>query len=146
MLEVGKNSYITAAEADATLQHEALGVTWLNLPICVKEEYLLLAAARIDSIAYRGHKCKDMSFPRTGQKCVPYAVRLAQALEACAELDAGANERREAVENGLRSVSVGNTSETYSSRSSSYALGGVLKSRKALDLLRPYILGSAVII
>ena len=70
---------------------------------------------------------------------------MAQALEALTLSDTQAMQRISLREQGVTSIKLGNTSESYSDDSNSSS-NGSLKSKVAILLMRPYILGSAVML
>lgn len=73
MLEVGKNTYVTIAEADEYIElHYAekniLRATWTVLPDDYKERYLLKSMQELESLPFVGRKTiwsSDLQFPRT---------------------------------------------------------------------------------
>ena len=145
MLEIGVNTYLTAEESMGLLQWEPKGQEWIGLVAERREHYLKAAAARIDGMHLAGRKSKpeqSMAFPRNGSETVPEAVKFAQALEALALSDTQAASRRQLQEQGVTSISLGKASESYKAN----AGGSDLASSEALRLLRPYLLGSAVMV
>lgn len=151
MLTVGTDSYVTIEEADEIVRllsdSPQLKDEWFNLSDSDKECKLRNACYRIESMRLASHKhsiSQELQFPRGTDSTVPERVKQAQVLEAMQSLDTAAAKRRELQEQGVKSVSIGNTSESYSdSGSTSY---GTLTSREAYTLLKPYLLGSAVMI
>lgn len=139
MLEVGTNSYVTIAEADEYLSGEITGERWEVLSTQQKERYLITAARHIDGLMLRGCKAsptQPMFFPRTPNHGME-AVQQAQMLEALALTDSTAKQRRELQAQGVKAISVGSASESYVDSGAS-----ALASREAIQLLRPYLVGS----
>ena len=151
MLTVGKDSYVTIEEADEIVRllsdSPQLKDEWFNLGDSDKECKLRNACYRLDSMRFGSFKHsiqQSLQFPRGTDNSVPERVKQAQVLEAMQSLDMAAAKRRELQAQGVKSVSIGNTSESYSDGgSTSY---GTLTSREAYTLLKPYLLGSAVMI
>lgn len=151
MLTVGTDSYVTLEEADEIVRllsdNSQLKDGWFNLGDSDKECKLRNACYRIESMRFGSFKHsmhQSLQFPRGTSDIVPERVKQAQVLEAMQSLDMAAAKRRELQEQGVKSVSIGNTSESYSDGSS--ASYGTLTSREAYTLLKPYLLGSAVMI
>lgn len=151
MLTVGTDSYVTLEEADEIVRllsdSPQLKDGWFNLSDGDKECKLRNACYRIDSMRLASYKhsiSQTLQFPRGTDGTVSERVKQAQVLEAMQSLDTAAAKRRELQAQGVKSIAVGNTSESYSdSNSTSY---GTLTSREAYTLLKPYLLGSAVMI
>lgn len=145
--------YITAEEADTViaglmLSADARRAAWEALTAADKEICLEQALLRIEAVPYRGRKAAEgqtLQFPRAGQDGVPAAVKLAQAMEACAGLGMAeeAAKRAQLRAQGIRSFSAGKLSETYDSGGTG-ALG-TLYSAEAQRLLKPFVLGVAPI-
>lgn len=147
MLIVGENTYITAEEAGELLRGEAGEERWEVLTDEKKAGYLKMAAWHIDSLRYAGRPnqpCQKMAFPRDFAE-VPAAVHMAQALEALALCDVRASGRMELQAQGVSSIRLGKVSESYQSANGTASLKS-LWSAEALLLLRPYLLGSGVIV
>lgn len=152
MLTVGTDSYVTLTEADEIVrllsESPQAKDGWFNLSDSDKECKLRNACYRIESMRYLMYKHsihQSLQFPRGTTATVPERVKQAQVLEAMQSLDTAAAKRRELQAQGVKSVSIGNTSESYSDGGSS-ASYGTLTSREAYTLLKPYLLGSAVMI
>ncbi len=152
MLTVGTDSYITLTEADKLVrlcvEDEHTLDAWFALSDAKKESRLKNALYRIESMNFSSHKStifQTLQFPRGMSKEVPMAVKLAQILEAAASLDAQASVRRKLQEQGVKSVSIGNASESYADAQSMIDTGA-LQSMEAYKQLKPYLLGSAVMI
>lgn len=144
MLTVAIDSYITVREADEILRGESGHERWEALGDEERESRLRAAARHVDALYFAGRKhsvFQSMAFPRDLCREVPQAVKRAQALEALALTDERAVARRALREKGVASVSLGKASESYTAR-------GVaeLMSVEAFRLLRPFLLGSAVVV
>ena len=150
MLEKGINSYLSIEEANDIIKDIDTSKRWYELSIEEQSQYLILATVHIDSLmlSSRKHTSEQvLQFPRGRNTEVPRAVLLAQALEALALSDSQAMQRDSLREQGVTSIKLGNTSESYSDDSnSSSKQNNELKSKVAMSLMRPYILGSAVIV
>lgn len=151
MLEKGFNSYLDIAEADELIAGVDTSNTWKGLPIETKEQCLITAAIHIDSLMLSSRKHSEeqtLQFPRGRSTVVPRAVLLAQALEALTLSDEQTMQRTVLMEQGVTSIRLGNTSESYSDNAAEKARSGsqTLTSKIALNLMRPYLLGSAVIV
>lgn len=151
MLTVGTDSYVTLTEADEIVRllsdEPQLKDGWFNLGDSDKECKLRNACYRIESMRFGSFKHsiqQSLQFPRGTDSAVPERVKQAQVFEAMQSLDTAAAKRRELQEQGVKSISIGNTSESYSD--GSLASYGTLTSRVAYTLLKPYLLGSAVMI
>lgn len=148
MLEKGINTYLSLEEANELIEDMDTAGKWRELTDGERKQYLILATVHIDSLMLtsRKHSAEQtLQFPRGRHTEVPRAVLLAQALEALTLSDAQAMQRDSLREQGVTSIKLGNTSESYSDDSHSYSKGS-LKSKVAMSLMRPYILGSAVMI
>ena len=149
MIETGVNSYITVSEAEALLQGDRQRESFAALTNSQKEQLLINAAMRVDSLPYAGRKKNSsqlMEFPRDNMSEVPYRVRLAQAAEAVCVLDKEAESRRELADQGVTSVTVGKVSESYGDTNNRSWDRIGLKSRAAYYLLRSYLAGSVPIV
>lgn len=147
MLNLGENTYISTEEAGEFLKGEPGSERWELLSSEEKEGFLKRAARHVDSLWYSGRQLapfQAMAFPRNGTQTVPEAVKLAQALEALALSDTQAASRRQLQEQGVTSISLGKASESYGANAGGSV--GYLSSTEALRLLRPYLLGSAVMV
>lgn len=153
MLKVGTDSYVTLTEADDFVRLASDNINlreeWFNLNDEAKERKLRNACYRIDSLRLGSHKhsiYQNLQFPRGTTDVVPTRVKQAQVLEAIATLDTQAARRRELQVQGVKSVSIGNASETYADTGNGSSAGNTqtLVSSAAYALLKPYLLGSAV--
>lgn len=148
MLEKGINSYLSLEEANELIEDVDIAGRWRELTDGERKQYLILAAVHIDSLmlSSRKHSSEQiMQFPRGRSSEVPRAVLMAQALEALTLSDAQAMQRSALREQGVTSIKLGSTSESYSDDSNSSS-NSSLKSKIAMSLMRPYILGSAVMV
>lgn len=150
------SSYATREEADAFLS-SLLGMDgWDKADGAEKERALATATLHLDALeaspGLRGNR-KDpeqaQAFPRSFEADISDTVKHACCLEAAALLeeqsDGSASRRRLAIRQGVASVSVGNTSESY--RASSELSGGMrgcLSSEEASVLILPYLAGRVV--
>ena len=150
MLEKGINSYLSLEEANELIKDVDTSGKWRELTDGERKQYLILATVHIDSLMLtsRKHSAEQiLQFPRGKSSEVPRAVLMAQALEALTLSDTQAMQRISLREQGVTSIKLGNTSESYSDDSnSSSKQNNELKSKVAISLMRPYILGSAVIV
>lgn len=149
MLTVGLNSYITADESDVIarliIDDAEMLNRWLLLDMAAKERKLVNACYRIESLRYGSYKHslhQYLQFPRGRTDVIPIPVRHAQVWEAAATLNTQALKRLDLQRQGVKSVTVGNASESYAD--GSYHKYDTLISADAYALLRPYLLGSAV--
>lgn len=148
MLEKGINSYLSLEEADELIEDVDIGGKWLGLTKGERTQCLILAAVHIDSLVLSSRKHsfeQPLQFPRGRNTEVPRAVLLAQALEALTLSDTQSMQREALREQGVTSIKLGNTSESYSDISASNQ-NSKLNSKIAMSLMRPYLLGSAVMI
>ena len=150
MLEKGINSYLSLEEANELIEDVDTSGKWRELTDGERKQYLILATVHIDSLMLtsRKHKAEQqLQFPRGKSSEVPRAVLMAQALEALTLSDTQAMQRISLREQGVTSIKLGNTSESYSDDSnSSSKQNNELKSKVAISLMRPYMLGSAVML
>ena len=149
MLEVGTDSYITVDEAKELLEGDKLYDRFAVLSEAEQEYLLKRAAERIDLLPLSGRKksvLQYMAFPRAGQSDVPYQVKSAQAAEAVCALDTEAESRRTLQAQGVKAVTLGQVSKSYSDNSGSGQSFCGLHSERAFSLLRRYIAGSFPII
>lgn len=148
MLEKGINSYLSLEEANELIADVDISGRWHELSEDERKQYLILATVHIDSLmlSSRKHNSEQpLQFPRGRSSEVPRAVLMAQALEALTLSDVQVMQRNNLREQGVTSIKLGNTSESYSENSTS-SKASQLKSKIAFSLMRPYILGSAVMV
>lgn len=151
MLDVGVESYISLDEADEIakkiIENTATMIRWLELPDSEKERKLRNACFRIESLRFSSFKhsmYQALQFPRGMTDVIPDKVRRAQVYEAVATLDEQRSLRRQLQEQGVKSISIGNTSESYTDNPAAAQATETLISKDAYVLLKPYLLGSAV--
>ena len=151
MLDVGVESYVSMDEADEIakkiIENTATMISWLELPDGEKERKLRNACFRIESLKFSSFKhslYQVMQFPRGMTDVVPENVKRAQVYEAIATLDEQRSLRRQLQEQGVKSISIGNTSESYMDNPVSTQAAEAVVSKEAYMLLKPYLLGSAV--
>lgn len=150
MLEKGINSYLSLEEANGLIKSVDTSGKWKELTEDERSQYLILATVHIDSLmlSSRKHSSEQtLQFPRGRNTEVPRSVLLAQALEALTLSDTQLMQRDSLREQGVTSIKLGNTSESYSENvGSTSGNASQLKSKMALSLMRPYLLGSAVMV
>lgn len=151
MITVGVDTYITTAEADNIIKNlyinQPQAARWQQFSIEDKESYLRNATYRIDCLKLNSYKHdlkQVLQFPRGLQKDIPYQVKLAQCEEALAATDTELLQRLSLQQQGVQSVKLGNASESYTEIKPTFT--DTLLSVKAYNYLRPYLLGSAVIV
>jgi len=164
---VGANSYVSVSGADTYFNERLYSSAWTAASADDKARALISATKAIDRQFLKGRKkltIQILQFPRCYQRSVnnhlnyignvelvwdgslwcenevPQAVKDTQCEEAIALLDRGNSKRRKLQQEGVRSIGIGSTSETYNPGS-----GRGLISQEAKELLRPYLAGSAVI-
>lgn len=152
MLTVGTDTYITVNEADEILtgcHNGSLLEQWLALSVEDKECYLRTATYRIDCLPVSGYKHnakQTLQFPRGMSTEIPYKVKLATAEEALSAIDTELLKRVSLQQQGVKSVSLGSASESYSDDNVSFACSNPLLSKTAYNYMRQFLVGSAVII
>lgn len=149
MLEKGINSYLSLDEADELIAYVDTGGAWKELSEDKREQYLILATLHIDSLILSSHKHnpqQPLQFPRRQSTEIPRAVLAAQAFEALALSDTQSAQRVSLQEQGVTSIKLGNTSESYSDSAVAQAGARQLMSKQAYNLMRPFMLGSAAIV
>ena len=169
-LVVGTDSYITQTDATAYvaanyLTTSAEAIAWTALSSDNKDAALRKACQTIDRLRLVGVKAVDLQtleFPRAIRTDAPYidrtkpgfarytndwavqtevpeAVTEAQVEEAL-QITIGAPKRRKLQQQGVKSFSLGNLSETY------IGAAHTLISVEAKTLMRPYIAGTAMLL
>ncbi len=140
------DSYATIEYADAYLSGLIGTEAWASVPTYEKEQALATATLRIDSLSalgggFYGRKTDQyqrLEFPRDGQNEPPDAVKYACCHEALSLVeitsDKTAQRRSKDRQQGVASVSIGDVSESYVSKSATR-----LCSELALSLLKPYL-------
>lgn len=162
MITIGTNSYISVADANAYFNECLYSDLWTAASDDDKEKALIMATKRIDRLAFKGRKAyanQALKFPRAFyspekindldfynkeyewfvEKDISQAVKDAVCEEALALLK-GLPKRLELQAQGVKSFTMDKLSETYT--------GERIKilSPDARELLRPYMVGSAVIV
>lgn len=149
---------------------DATAVAWGKLLVADREVLLRRAAAVIDRqplVGVKADSSQAMEFPRAIQSAVPWGgifpstpsgrwsadwviqasapVEVQQAqVEIALALMGGASNRVRLQQEGVRSFSLGDLSETYDG--SGRAPSARLLSTEARELLSPYLIGAAVIL
>ena len=151
------NSYVTRAEADAYFQlgmHDK-SLTWFQLDVEDKDQYLIKATLIIDSQKLRGSKYtttatsgvpdQRLHFPR-GQdyddstEYIPIDVKLATYEQAIYLALAGGDTTRQQLQaQGVTSVSVGDVSESYASDKPTTGIGALAPMARQILLAGGYI-------
>lgn len=169
-LQVGVNSYLDVASADAYFSDRLGAEAWDALTDAQKAQALVTATRRLERLPYVGAKkdqAQALAFPRcypptglpippaqnsfddplyAGWYCesdVPQAIKDAVCEEALALVSIGKSQRLELIAQGVKSFSLGRLSETFGAAPK--GLGGLL-SLEARELLRPYVAGAVGII
>lgn len=156
LIVVGTNSYITLADAEDYFDLHLNPGLWSTSTDTVKEKALIQATKKIDRLNLRGYKVDEynqtLQFPRIYQYTpkqdlgldtddVPQSVLDAVCEEALALITKLTNTstglREELQAQGVKSISFGDASETYST--SRVTNQTKLLSQEAKTLLRPYI-------
>lgn len=160
-LEVGTNSYISVADADAYFNERLYSSSWDNATADDKARALIMATKAIDRQPLKGIKdmeTQTLAFPRYDpskyldeveysnedlviEAEVPQIVLDAVCEEALALLDRGDDQRAKLQQAGVKSFSLGSLSESYASGS-----GRGLTSQQAKELMRPWLGGAVYII
>lgn len=138
-----EKSYVSLEEAQQILLRQVGVEDWLARPQMERMRLLVTAAGRIDLLPLRGRPAQEgqeMAFPRAGQEQVPQAVKEAQALEALALSDSSFAPRERLEQQGVSAAVLADASETYQGRR------GRLISKRAEQLMRPYLRGGAGVV
>ncbi len=148
MLTVGTDTYITIEEVGTYAADNQFYQAFLALSTEEKELLIRKAAMKIDCLSFTGRKkdsSQSMAFPRDYQTDVPNEVKTAQALETLAYLDSEKQKRQDLQNQGVKSVTLGQVSESYgdSIKTGSMSIFG---NSETYWLLRKYLAGSAVIV
>lgn len=126
MLEIGVDSYVTVAEADAYsashyLSTDKVRLEWEKLSTEDKEVILRQSCLEMDALPYVGRKVSEtqtLAFPRMKYGyCMdgvdPYVAK-AQVEQALSKMDTTQAKRKKLQKEGVKSYSIGDLSETYS--------------------------------
>ena len=148
MLTVGTDTYITIEEVGTYAADNQFYQAFLELSTEKKESLIRKAAMKIDCLSFTGRK-KDgsqlLAFPRDYQTDVPNEVKTAQALESLAYLDSEKLKRQDLQNQGVKSVTLGQVSESYGDGIKTGSMS-IFGNPETYLLLRKYIAGSAVIV
>ncbi len=145
-ITVGENSYIDTEEANTYFNGRLHAESWGETSDADKEKALRQATKEIDRQLLKGRKATDtqeLAFPRLvsgirgyPDEEVPETVKEACCEVALALLERGNSQRRKLQQEGVRSFTLGNMSETYAP-----GAGRGQISQEAKELLRPWLLG-----
>jgi hypothetical protein len=140
---VGTNGYIDLEGAEQYFSERLHARAWTEASESDKEKGLIQATRAIDRLYLKGRKAEAgqlLAFPRYPDKEIPKFVQYACCEEALALLERGNSIRLQLQKEGVKSVSIGNTSETFIER----PIRGLLSS-EAWEYLRPWIARSVLI-
>lgn len=149
MLEKYVNSYVSVPEADAYFDSTLQSEEWNKYDTTTKEKALITATRQIDRLPFAGRKLdinQSLEFPRTTTNLpftdgIPDAIAYATCEQALFLLKGG-SKRQELQQQGVKSYTLGDLSETFSEN-----LTDAQKTicPEALSYLRKYMLGSVAI-
>jgi len=128
-LTIGTNTYTTVAEADAYFALTLKAAAWTALDGPTKEITLRMACRKLDRELYTGVKTTDsqlLEFPRDYGRLsstIPDDVKAAQAELALYLYQNQNNQVLAAQQMGLKSLSLGNESYTFSDKAGANAVG-----------------------
>ncbi len=148
MLTVRTDTYITIEEVGTYAADNQFYQAFLALSTEEKECLLRKAAMKIDCLSLSGMKkniSQPMAFPRDYQTDVPNEVKTAQALETLAYLDSEKLKRQDLQNQGVKSVTLGQVSESYGDGIKADSMS-IFGNSETHWLLRKYLAGSAVIV
>lgn len=148
MLTVGVDTYITIEGVGTYATDNPFYQAFLALSTEEKECLLRKAAMKIDCLPFTGRKkdsSQSMAFPRNHQTDVPNEVKTAQALETLAYLDSEKQKRQDLQSQGVKSVTLGQVSESYGDGIKTGSMS-IFGNSETYWLLRKYLAGSAVIV
>lgn len=168
-LTVGTDTYISVADTTTYISGnyattEAEYIAWTALSETNKDIFLKRACRKIDRQKFQGVKAvstQTLEFPRAirskyyfadntsfiynrdwvTQTEVPASVKYAQVEEAIA-MASGTSDRIRLQREGVKSMKLGNLSESYDKNPESFAL----LSQEAKELLSVYLIGAVAII
>lgn len=143
MLQIGKDSYVTLAEAEEFAQKYIIETEkWNDLTDEVKEKYLRKSAQNIDKYIFIGKKTNStqtMQFPRDIDgiffNFIPEEIKNAQIIEAFSLIN-GKNKRLELQKEGVESFRIGDLSETFKETNIKHI------SSEAEEMIEKYIDGN----
>jgi len=143
------NSYVTVEEADAYFVNTLQSEEWNKFDTSVKEKALITATRQIDRLPFSSRKLdlyQNLEFPRV-DSALPFTDGIPQAVvyavcEQALFLLQGGSKRQELQQQGVKSYSLGDLSETFSEN-----LTDAQKTicPEALSYLRKFLLGSVAI-
>jgi len=145
------NSYTTVEYADEYLAQYLGAEAWFAADLDVRQKALVTASAAIDALArnFPGFKSRKtdpnqpLQFPRKPDAEIPSEVRNACCHEALymARLaaDKSAQRRADSIRQGVRSVSIGDVSESYVAAGELKKSNELLRSEMASNLIRPFL-------
>lgn len=143
------NSYVTVEEADSYFANTLQSEEWNKYDTPTKEKALITATRQIDRLPFSSRKLdlyQNLEFPRVSTNLaftngIPDAVIYATCEQALFLLKGG-SKRQELQQQGVKSYSLGDLSETFADN-----LSPVEKTicPEALSYLRKYLLGSVAI-
>ena len=156
-LEEGVNTYIELADAETFFSTRLKVDEWKYATDTDKSKALIIASQKIDELPLKGYKStttQTMAFPRYFYGCwlqndyqiqqvlpnngvIPEDIKKSVCLEAL-ELLKDEPDRIIAQRQGVKSVTIGNVSETYSGTGGSGSVYNIL-SPEALTLLKKFI-------
>lgn len=153
IIEIGINSYIDVPDADLYFDNRLYSDAWINATSDDKAKALIMATQRIDRQPWKGIKVdssQKLAFPRimysedykgwVSESEVSQNVKDACCEEALAILEIGNSKRIKLQQQGVKSMTIDKVSETYKGNPMN------LLSQEARELLKPYFIGSCVII
>jgi hypothetical protein len=145
MLEVNKNSYVTVEEADNYFNERLFVDEWDLATPGTKEKALIMATRQLDKLIFVSTKLdpkQELEFPRY-KVDTPKEAAFEQALYILVN---GNSKRSKLQEQGVKSYSIGNLSETFVETSKSFKNSPESKiCSEAMTLLKPYRIGSVAI-
>lgn len=147
-MEVGTDSYVTIAEADAYIVANYPDLqTWSEKSEDQKQALLMGACLDLESLPFPGQASQAgqvLSFPRFGSEGVPLAIKAAQIEIALLPLTQSteAEKRNELQRQGVKSFSIGDLSESYGEVSGLMASYAFMQNEKVARLLMRYLGGA----
>ena len=143
------NSYVTVEEADSYFANTLQFEDWNKFDTSAKEKALITATRQIDRLPFSSRKLElyqNLEFPRV-DSALPFTDGIPQAVvyavcEQAFFLLSGGSKRQELQQQGVKSYSLGDLSETFSEN-----LTDAQKTicPEALSYLRRFLLGSVAI-
>lgn len=145
-------SYANVEYANSYLSNLLNANVWDKVEGQAKERALMSATLQIDALSsygggFRGQKTEPdqpLEFPRSSDADIPEAIKRACCHEALSLLEqvqsATASKRAKAIQQGVTSISIGDSSESYSKASECQSgIRRYLLSDMAIALIRPYL-------